>query len=373
MAPEGRQTTAEALPAKLSNRKRGHFVPEGRQTAAKESEEKSGYDGGGAQGGWQQRRGVSGLRSVCRTATRRERDSIVGEGRRRIVIGSRDSALAVAQTKQVQQYIEENCPDISAEILTMKTTGDRIQEKRLEEIGGKGLFVKELDQALLEGRTQLSVHSLKDMPMETAGELPILGFSGREDPRDVLVLPVGRKTLDPTLPVGTSSLRRELQFKKLYPGMRVEMIRGNLNSRLRKLDEGKYGALLLAAAGLKRLGLEHRISRYFSCGEMLPAAGQGILAVQGRAGVDYGFLSGFFDDRARNAATAERSFVRELGGGCSSPAAAYAVCEGEELLLTGLYVWEDPPLNCRVEKIRGKRADAEELGRRLAERMRGGA
>lgn len=119
------------------------------------------------------------------------------------------------------------------------------------------------------------------------------------------------------------------------------MIRGNVVSRLKKLDEGEYGALVLAAAGLKRLGLSHHISRYFSCGEMLPAAGQGILAVQGRSGLDYGFLEGFFDREARDAALAERAFVRTLGGGCSSPVAAYAVCEGEELVLTGLYVREN--------------------------------
>ena len=183
--------------------------------------------------------------------------------------------LAVAQTKILQEYIEKNCPGISAEILTMKTTGDKILEKRLDEIGGKGLFVKELDRALLENRSQLSVHSLKDMPMETDEALPILGFSGREDPRDVLVLPAGRTEPDPALPIGTSSLRRELQLKKLYPGIKAEMIRGNVNSRLKKLDEGKYGALVLAAAGLKRLGLSERISRYFSVEEMLPAAGQG--------------------------------------------------------------------------------------------------
>ena len=258
-----------------------------------------------------------------------------------VIIGSRESALAVAQTRMLQEYIEKNCPDITAEILTMKTTGDRILEKRLDEIGGKGLFVKELDRALLENRSQLSVHSLKDMSMEIDDELPILGFSVREDPRDVLVLPAGRREPDPVLPIGTSSLRRELQLKKLYPGIETKMIRGNVGSRLKKLDEGEYGALVLAAAGLRRLGLTGRISRYFSVEEMLPAAGQGILAVQGRKGLDYGFLAGFFDEKARDAALAERAFVRALGGGCSSPAAAYAVCEGEEIVLTGLSVRED--------------------------------
>ena len=303
--------------------------------------------------------------------------------KRKIVIGSRESVLAVAQTKLLVEYIRENCPEISAEILTMKTTGDRILGKRLEDIGGKGLFVKELDRALKEGRTHLSVHSLKDMPMETDEAIPILGFSRREDPRDVLVLPEGRGEPDPELPIGTSSLRRELQLRKLYPRRKVEMIRGNVLSRLKRLDDGEYGALVLAAAGLKRLGLSGRISRYFSCGEMLPAAGQGILAVQGRSDVDYRFLQGFFDEEARDAALAERAFVRELGGGCSSPAAAYAVCEGDELVLNGLYVnrygeTESPGRKpegadaeyCRTGEIRGDRRDAENLGRELAERLR---
>ena len=303
---------------------------------------------------------------------------------RKIIIGSRESALAVAQTKMLQNYIEENCPDISAEILTMKTTGDRILEKRLDEVGGKGLFVKELELALLEERVQLCVHSLKDMPMETREELPILGYSKREDPRDVLVLPEGAKEINLSLPIGTSSLRRELQLKKLYPEAKVEMIRGNLLSRLRKLEEGRYGVLVLAAAGLKRLGLAHRIFRYFSVEEILPAAGQGILAVQGKKGFDYGFLAGFFDEGATDAAIAERSFVKRLGGGCSSPVAAYAEITEDKLMLTGLTLLEEKemknagqefgegsPAAYRIGKIQGKRSDGGRLGEELAERMRG--
>lgn len=289
---------------------------------------------------------------------------------RKIIIGSRESALAVAQTKILQKYIEENCPDISAEILTMKTTGDRILERRLDEVGGKGLFVKELELALSEERVQLCVHSLKDMPMEINESLPILGYSRREDPRDVLVLPSGKLELNPALPIGTSSLRRELQLKKIYPGIKVEMIRGNILSRLRKLEGGQYGALVLAAAGLKRLGLAHRIFRYFSCEEMMPAAGQGILALQGIKGSDYGFLKGFFDEDAKDAAVAERAFVRRIGGGCSSPAAAYAEIAGDELVLTGLIPLEHNE-DYRTGKICGKRTDGEQLGEELADRMCG--
>ena len=149
------------------------------------------------------------------------------------------------------------------EILILKISCVNILDRILDLIGGKGLFVKELDRALLEGRSQLSVHSLKDMPMEVPEKLPILAFSKREDVRDVLVLPKGCDVLDPLKPIGCSSLRRKLQLKEIYPDMQVKSIRGNLQTRLEKLDSGEYSALVLAAAGLKRLGLENRISRYF--------------------------------------------------------------------------------------------------------------
>ena len=204
--------------------------------------------------------------------------------RDKIVIGSRESKLAVLQSEMVRDYIKEKNPDLEVEILTMKTTGDIILDRTLDKVGGKGLFVKELDKALIDGRSILSVHSLKDMPMEVPEELPLLAFSKREDPRDVLVLPEGASELDKSKPLGCSSLRRTLQLKKLYPDMDVRSIRGNLQTRLRKLDEGQYSALILAAAGLKRLGLESRINRYFTADEIIPAAGQGILAVQGRKG-----------------------------------------------------------------------------------------
>lgn len=191
----------------------------------------------------------------------------------------------------------------------------------LTKLAEKALFVKELDKALLEGRTMLSVHSLKDMPMEVPEDLPLLAFSRREDPRDVLVLPEGAASLDPLKPLGCSSLRRTLQLQTIYPDMKVKSIRGNLQTRLRKLDAGEYAGLILAAAGLKRLGLEKRIHRYFSVDEILPAAGQGILAVQGHKGLKYEYLSGYKDEDAWIAGTAERAFVRYLDGGCSSPVA----------------------------------------------------
>ena len=250
-------------------------------------------------------------------------------------IGTRESRLAVVQAEQLAAFCEK--AGLPCEIVTMKTTGDKILDRRLEEAGGKGLFVKELDAALLEKRTDVSVHSAKDLPADLPGELPILGFSCREDPRDVLVLPKGSNVWDLDRPVGCSSSRRMLQLRDLYPNVEFETVRGNVITRLRKLDEGQFGALILAAAGLKRLGLEKRINRYFTTEEMIPAAGQGILCVQGRAGENYSELAPFFDEDASLAARAERAFIQAVNGGCTSPTAAYAERNGDTLTLRGLY------------------------------------
>lgn len=286
-----------------------------------------------------------------------------------IKIGTRESKLAVIQAEMVADYIRENCTDREPELVTMKTTGDKILNKTLDKIGGKGLFVKELDATLLDGRSDISVHSLKDMPMEVSKELPLLGFSKREDPRDVLVLPKGKTELDKALPLGCSSARRILQLKKLFPDMEVKSIRGNVLTRLEKLDRGEYSALILAAAGLKRLGLEERISRYFTTEEMIPAAGQGILAVQGRQGEDYSYLESFFDEESTWCALAERSFVRTLNGGCSSPIAAYAVVHNGILKLTGLYAAEGST-SYVTGQIVGNPTEAETLGKKLAEQLK---
>lgn len=289
---------------------------------------------------------------------------------RRIIIGSRESRLAVIQSELVLNYLRRACPDADVQILTMKTTGDRILDRALENVGGKGLFVKELDRALLEHRSDLSVHSLKDVPMELPRELPLVAFSGREDPRDVLVLPKGATELDFSRPVGCSSRRRMLQFQRLYPQARFETIRGNVQTRLRRLDDGEFSATLLAAAGLKRLGLEERISRYFSVDEMIPAAGQGILAVQGRAGEDCSYLNGYNDPQAAACALAERAFVRGLGGGCSEPIAAHATVEedGRTLRLRGFY---QNPADGRISTgvLTGSTEAPEQLGTELAEQI----
>ena len=289
----------------------------------------------------------------------------------KIKIGSRESALAVIQSRMVMDAIARTVPDAELELVTMKTTGDRILDKTLDQIGGKGLFVKELDQALRDGRADFTVHSLKDMPMEVPWDLPLAAFSRREDPRDVLVLPEGITELDPEKPIGCSSRRRQLQLKALFPDMDIRPVRGNVQTRLKKLQDGEFSALVLAAAGLKRLHLEGRISRYFAPEEMLPAAGQGILAAQTRQGMATACLAGIHDPNAACCALAERAFVRALDGGCSSPVAAYAVAEGETLTLTGLYVSPDETV-VRKGSLSGSRTAAETLGETLAAKLKKG-
>ncbi len=289
----------------------------------------------------------------------------------KIRVGSRESKLAVIQSQMVIDAIAEAVPEAEIELVTMKTTGDKVLDRTLDQIGGKGLFVRELDQALRDGRVDFTVHSLKDMPMEVPEDLPLVAFSRREDPRDVLVLPEGAAKLDPDRPIGCSSRRRQLQLKALFPGVELRPVRGNVQTRLKKLQSGEFSALVLAAAGLKRLGLENRISRYFSTDEILPAAGQGILAVQTRAGVDSACLAAVNDPAAAICALAERAFVRALDGGCSSPVAAYATIDGDALTLTGLYVSPDEAL-VRRGSIAGPACDAAVLGRRLAESLKKG-
>lgn len=286
----------------------------------------------------------------------------------KIVIGSRDSKLAVIQSEMVIDAIRAFDPGLDVELVTMKTTGDMILDKTLDKIGGKGLFVKELDRALMDGRADLTVHSLKDMPMEVSGALPLLAFSRREDPRDALVLRKGLAELPEKPVIGSSSLRRKLQLEKLFPDAEIRPVRGNLQTRLRKLDEGQFDAIVLAYAGIKRLGLEERVSRLFSPEEILPAACQGILAVQGRAGYEIPFLKDFDDEEARLAALAERSFVRTLDGGCSSPVAAYAEIHGGGITITGFYV--DEKENQYTDRISGGKYEGEALGRELALSMK---
>ncbi len=286
----------------------------------------------------------------------------------RIIVGSRESLLAVAQSMTLVDFLKSNYSGMDVALLTMKTTGDRIQDRTLDKVGGKGLFVKELDAALRDGRADLTVHSLKDVPMQTPEDLPLLGFSRREDPRDALVLPEGVSALKRGGVIGTSSLRRALQLKKLFPECEIKPVRGNLQTRLRKLDEGLFDAIVLAAAGMNRMGLSHRASRYFEVDEVIPAAGQGILGVQGRAGEDYACLAGYIDRDATVAALAERAFVRELDGGCTSPVCAHAQIGDGQVSLRGLY-WNEATGAVTVGTEHGEVGDAEAIGVALAQRL----
>ena len=289
---------------------------------------------------------------------------------KRIVrIGSRDSKLAVMQTELMIHAVTKYHPEIQFELVTMKTTGDIILNQTLDKIGGKGLFVKELDIALAEGRIDCCVHSLKDMPMEENPDFPITALPKRGDPRDVLVLPQMQHFENITAQIGSSSFRRQIQLKKLFPSCHCLPVRGNIITRLQKLDCGEFSSLVLAGAGLQRVGLSERISRYFSTDEMIPAAGQGILAVQSRKNEDVSFLSCIHNKESEYAALAERAFVRTLDGGCSSPIAAYAQIHGTELKLTGLYAKEHQ-WEYIIDSVIGNTDNAVQLGEQLANNER---
>ena len=287
---------------------------------------------------------------------------------RLIRIGSRGSVLAIKQAQLVAESIREKNPGVRLEHITIKTTGDKILDKSLDTIGGKGLFIKELEQALLNGGIEIAVHSYKDVPCCETDGLPIVALSKRESPYDVLVLPEGAACLDNSGPVGSSSLRRTIQFNKLYNGFQVRNIRGNISTRLSKLDNGEYSALILAQAGLNRLSFRHRISRVFTADEMIPSASQGILAVQGRRGEDYTYLSDFHCRESEIVSKAERQYLKTLDGGCSSPAAAYARLYKTELTLKGMYA--DIFGNVETGEISGAADKAELLGETLALRLK---
>ena len=287
---------------------------------------------------------------------------------RKIRVGSRDSKLAVAQTELMLDEIRKKHPEIEFELITMKTTGDKILDRNLDQIGGKGLFVKELDKALLDNRVDLTIHSLKDLPMEISEEIPLVGFSRREDPRDVLIVADGVNVQKISGCIGTSSRRRMVQLEKLYPNANFRGIRGNVQTRLRKLKEEDYEATVLARSGLCRLGMEQVAARIFSTEEVIPAAGQGILAIQGRKGEDYSFLDDVCSQESKIIATAERAFVKYLDGGCSSPIAAFAEIKDEKLVLRGLYYHEEAKAYSVGTKA-GTLENAEQIGQELAKEL----
>jgi hydroxymethylbilane synthase len=293
-----------------------------------------------------------------------------------LVIGSRGSQLALRQVEWVKARLMNLSPELIARIEVIKTTGD-VKTEPLSVIGGKGVFTKELEDALLDGRIDIAVHSLKDLPTIIPDRLTIAAICEREDARDALVLSgvPGRVGLSiANLPegaiVGTSSQRRLAQLKHLRRDVAVKELRGNVDTRLRKLDEGQYDALILAAAGLRRLSLESRISAPIPVDQMLPAVGQGALAVETRSSdlVTIKLVSALNHEATRLACASERAFLRALGGGCQLPIAGYAVVSANELQLEGLVA--DPGGKELVrDRVVGSTAEAEELGGRLATRL----
>jgi len=292
---------------------------------------------------------------------------------RRLVIATRESALAMWQARHVQGRLEALYPRARVDLLGLTTQGDQILDRPLAAIGGKGLFIKELEVAMAEGRADLAVHSLKDVPMEMPPGFALAAIAAREDPRDAFVsnrfasfagLPAGAI-------VGTSSLRREAQLRERHPGLEVRPLRGNVNTRLRKLDEGQFDAIILAAAGLKRLGFGERIRDLIDPEDSLPAPGQGALALECRADRPEvaAALAPLVDLATTLAVTAERSFSRALSGSCHTPLAAYATWQEGTLWLRGFIASQDGR-----EVLRGEResqavdaADADALGSALAE------
>jgi len=294
--------------------------------------------------------------------------------KRSLVIGSRGSKLALWQAENARNQLIGIDPTLDVTIEIIKTSGD-IKPDPLSVIGGKGVFTKELEDALLDQRIDLAVHSLKDLPTTLPYGLSISSIGERSDPRDALVLKDARNIsslLDLPLGavVGTSSQRRLAQLKSLRPDITVKDLRGNVDTRLRKLDEGEYDALLLATAGLLRLGLQSRISLAISTDEMLPAVGQGAIAIETRAADDFTIekVSQLNHEATRIACLAERALLRTLGGGCQFPIAAHAVVEQEQLHLQGLVATPDGSKILR-ESIDGSAQHPEELGSLLADRL----
>jgi len=290
-----------------------------------------------------------------------------------VVIASRESALALWQARHVQSELQRLYPGLEVSILGMTTEGDRNLGSSLAKIGGKGLFVKELEEALADGRADIAVHSMKDVPMHLPEGYVLAAILERADPRDAFVanawpdldrLPAGTR-------VGTSSLRRESQLRANYPRLGIDPLRGNVQTRLRKLDEGQYGAIILAAAGLKRLGLAERISALLTPEQCLPAVGQGALGIECRTGRSdlLEILAPLRHEPTTRCVQAERAFSRALAGSCNVPLAGFAEISGGSLRLRGLVGAPDGSRVVRSE-VSGPVNDAEALGLALAAELK---
>lgn len=289
--------------------------------------------------------------------------------RDKIVIGTRKSVLALWQAEYVAARLREAYPHVQVELLPVSTRGDEILDMPLAEIGGKGLFIRELEYLIREGKADMAVHSLKDMPAELPPDFTLAAVTDREDPRDAFVslkyrsvdeLPAGAK-------VGTSSLRRQSQLLHRRSDLRIESLRGNVQTRLRRLDEGQYDAVILAAAGLKRLGLGDRIGSYLSTAESIPAAGQGVMAVEVRKDDAElrEMLAFLHNEKVASCIAAERAFLGRVGGDCKVPAGAFAEVEGERIRVDAFISSEDGQRFYR-RSVSGPVSEAEALGASVA-------
>lgn len=292
---------------------------------------------------------------------------------KKLIIASRESALALWQARHIQSRLQALYPDTVVEILGMTTTGDQILDTPLAKVGGKGLFVKELETALADGRADLAVHSMKDVPMNLPDGFMLAATGEREDPRDAFVSNQYARLQD--LPansiVGTSSLRRQSQLQARFPHLKIESLRGNLQTRLRKLDEGQYAAIILAAAGLIRLGLSDRIRSVIEPDDSIPAVGQGALGIEIRADrADMlAVLAPLNHPDTQLCVEAERGMSRALAGSCTVPLGAYAICQGQQLHIRGFVASVDGK-HMLVESAVGPKLQAEQLGRQLADQLR---
>lgn len=291
---------------------------------------------------------------------------------KKLIIASRESALAMWQAKHIQSTLQKLYPDTTVEILGMTTTGDQILDSPLSRIGGKGLFVKELEQALADGRADLAVHSMKDVPMHLPEGFMLAAIGEREDARDAFVSN-DYKSLE-ALPqgaiVGTSSLRRQSQLQAMFPHLVIESLRGNLQTRLRKLDEGQYAAIILAAAGLIRLGLEARIAQFIPTTSSIPAVGQGALGIEINANRQDLLTVLAPLNHAETAASveAERGMSRALAGSCTVPLGAYAEVLGNTIKMTG-FVASVNGAQMIKQTVTGTINDPEGLGKLLAQKL----
>lgn len=287
------------------------------------------------------------------------------------MIGTRGSALALRQTALVSDALRQTLPGIKIEVRTVRTEGDVRQDVSLEAFGGQGVFVRDIETLLLRGEIDLAVHSLKDMPATLPEGLALGAVLARGDPRDALVTSGGQglEDLREGARVGTDSRRRAVQLLALRPDLKIESIRGNVDTRIAKVDAGEYDAVVLAVAGLDRLGKQARLSRVFSVDEMLPAVGQAVLAVECRADDTdmMETLAAIDHTQTRHAITAERAYLQRLGAGCRLPVAAYADAAAGGLRLRALLATEAGTIY--REEATGPAGSAESLGRGLAESL----